>query len=47
VTIDAEAIASRIIAGCSLEKVDAIAKSTNQRLVIWRCGSIDLRLQRR
>ena len=42
--LDAETIAGRIIAGCSPEKADAIAKSINQRLVVWRCGSFDLRL---
>jgi len=40
--LDEETIAARIIAGCSPEKADAIARSINQRLVVWRYGSLTL-----
>jgi len=43
-SLDAESIAAVIIASVPETKADAIAKSINQRLVVWRCGSFDLRL---
>jgi len=39
-----ERIAARVFAAVPHEKADAIAKSINQRLAVWRCGSFDLRL---
>jgi hypothetical protein len=41
--LDAEAIAVRILAAVPPEKADRIAAARNQRLVIWRVGSDDLR----
>jgi len=43
-SLDPERIAARVFAAVPPEKADAIAKSINQRLAVWRCGSFDLRL---
>ena len=44
---DPEIITARIFAGCGPEKTDKIANSLAQRLMVWRCGSYELRLVQR
>ena len=46
-SLDPERIAARVFAAVPPEKAYAIAKSINQRLAVWRCGSFDLRLVQR
>jgi len=43
--LDAESLAGLIVAGCSPEKADKVAKSINARLLTWRVGSHALLLQ--